>query len=68
MENLKRLKRATTEWASARRIKQNEDLVNIDEALRVLEDPEADAYATHESKERILALEKSRAKILLDRE
>eukprot|EP00253_Pinus_taeda_P007705 PITA_07705 len=52
----------------ARRKKQIEDLVRIDEALGALEAPEADAYATQESKERILALEKSRAKILMDRE
>lgn len=68
MENLKRLKKATIVWASERRRKQSEDLVSIDEALRVLEEPEADAYASLESKEKILELEKKRAKILLDKE
>lgn len=68
MENLKRLKRATIEWASKRRRKQNEDLVKIEEALGLLEDPTSDTYVSQESKEKILTLERSRAKILLDKE
>eukprot|EP00253_Pinus_taeda_P010579 PITA_10579 len=68
MENLKRLKKATIEWAAERRKKQNESLNKLDIQIRELEDPEADAYATQESKERIVNLEKSRAKILLDKE
>lgn len=36
MENLKRLKKATIEWASDRRKKQNEALNKIDNELRVL--------------------------------
>eukprot|EP00253_Pinus_taeda_P002268 PITA_02268 len=68
MENLKRLKKTTVEWASDRRKKQNEALNKIDDELRALEAPKVDAYATQESKERIVTLEKSREKILLDKE
>eukprot|EP00253_Pinus_taeda_P008065 PITA_08065 len=68
MKNLKRLKRATIEWAANRKRKSNENLARIDEALSALEDPDADAYISQEAKERILGLEKRRAKILLDKE
>eukprot|EP00253_Pinus_taeda_P015079 PITA_15079 len=67
-ENLKRLKKATIEWASDRKKKQNEDLNKIDDELRTLEDPEGNAYATQGLKERIVTLEKMRAKILLEKE
>eukprot|EP00253_Pinus_taeda_P002170 PITA_02170 len=68
MENLKRLKRATIAWAAERRRKQNEELVKIKEALGILEDPDSDAYVSQESKEKVLTLERSKAKILLDKE
>eukprot|EP00253_Pinus_taeda_P008946 PITA_08946 len=68
MENLKRLKKATIEWASDRKKKQNEDLNKIDDELRILEEPEENAYATQGLKERIVFLEKMRAKILLEKE
>eukprot|EP00253_Pinus_taeda_P025127 PITA_25127 len=68
MKNLQRLKRASIEWAVDRKRKLNEELVRIDEALSALEDLDADAYISQEAKERILGLEKSRAKILLDKE
>eukprot|EP00253_Pinus_taeda_P030442 PITA_30442 len=68
MKNLNRLKRATIEWAANRKRKSNANLARIDEALSALEDPDADAYISQEEKERILGLEKRRAKILLDKE
>eukprot|EP00253_Pinus_taeda_P019311 PITA_19311 len=68
MENLKKLKKDTMEWAKDRKQKQNEELSKIDAELRALEEPEADGYATQESKEKILMLEKRRGKLLLDRE
>eukprot|EP00253_Pinus_taeda_P034819 PITA_34819 len=68
MENLKRLKKATIEWAADRKKKQNEDLIKTDEELRLLELPETNAYATQATKERIVALEKKREKILLEKE
>lgn len=56
------------EWAKARKQKQNEEITKINAALQELEDPETDGYATQESKERILRLEKLRNQIMLDRE
>eukprot|EP00253_Pinus_taeda_P008165 PITA_08165 len=67
-ENLRRLKKATIEWAKARKKTQNENLSLIDQALRELEEPEADGYLNQESKEKILNLEKQRSKILLEKE
>eukprot|EP00253_Pinus_taeda_P015506 PITA_15506 len=67
-DNLRRLKKATIEWAKARKKAQNEKLLLIDANLRELEEPEADGYLNQESKERILNLEKQRSKILLDKE
>eukprot|EP00253_Pinus_taeda_P036400 PITA_36400 len=68
MDNLKRLKKATIEWAKARKISQNEELSKIDADLRAMEDPEAEGYVNQESKDKILLLEKQRNKILLDKE
>eukprot|EP00253_Pinus_taeda_P025314 PITA_25314 len=68
MENLKILKKATIEWAKARKQKQNEELNQINEELQRLESTESDGYASQESKEKILSLEKHKNKILLARE
>eukprot|EP00253_Pinus_taeda_P033361 PITA_33361 len=67
-DNLRRLKKATIEWAKARKKAQNEELSLIDANLRDLEEPEVDGYINQESKERIMNLEKQRSKILLERE
>lgn len=40
MENLKRLKKATVEWAKNRKQKQNEDLIKINMELGELENLE----------------------------
>lgn len=68
MENLKRLKKATVEWAKTRKQKQNEKLTQIDVELWELESTESNGYASQESKDRILLLESQRNQILLDRE
>lgn len=68
MENLKRLKKATISWAKERHRKQNEDLTRISEELQRLESIEADSYATQESKEEIVSLEKLKNQILLAKE
>eukprot|EP00253_Pinus_taeda_P016222 PITA_16222 len=68
LENLKRPKKATIDWAKARKVSQNEALSKIDAELRALEEPEADGYVNQESKDKVLMLEKQRSKILLDRE
>jgi len=68
MENLKRLKKATISWAKDRKAKQNEEITRINENLQKLESIEADGYATQESKERILSLEKLKNQILLAKE
>eukprot|EP00253_Pinus_taeda_P007836 PITA_07836 len=67
-DNLKRLKKATIEWAKARKVSQNEALSSIDDELRDLEEPEAGGYVNQDSKDKILMLEKQRSKILLERE
>eukprot|EP00253_Pinus_taeda_P027771 PITA_27771 len=67
-DNLKRLKKATIEWAKARKKAQNEELSLIDANLRDLEEPEADGYVNQDSKDKIMKLEKQRSKILLERE
>lgn len=41
MENLKRMKKATIEWAKKRKQEQNEALINIDRELGVLENPDS---------------------------
>lgn len=68
MENLKRLKKATILWAKDRKSKQTEELSRINEELQKLESIEADGYATQESKEKIVALEKHKNQILLAKE
>lgn len=68
MENLKKLKKATIEWAKSRRERQKEDLVLINEELQRMECTETDGYRSQESKEKILLLEKQRDQILLSKE
>ena len=58
MKNLKRLKKATVDWAKKRKQKQNEYLININLELGELEKPESNGYESQESKDRILLLEK----------
>eukprot|EP00253_Pinus_taeda_P014847 PITA_14847 len=67
-DNLKRLKKATIEWAKARKVSQNEELSLIDAELQDLGEPEADGYVNQDSKDKIMMLEKQRSKILLERE
>eukprot|EP00253_Pinus_taeda_P008941 PITA_08941 len=67
-DNLKRLKKATIEWAKERKKAQVEELSHIDEKLRDSEDPEADGYLNQETKDKILKLENQRSKILLEQE
>jgi len=50
MENLKRLKKVTVEWAKGRKQKQDEELIQIREELQRLESTEEDGYASQESK------------------
>lgn len=59
---------ATMDWAKIRKQKQNEEITQIDAELRELEGTEADDYATQESKDRILLLERHMNQILLARE
>lgn len=54
MENLKRLKKATMEWAKIRKKKQDEELNQINEELQGMESTESDGYASQDSKEKIL--------------
>eukprot|EP00253_Pinus_taeda_P028145 PITA_28145 len=68
MENLKRLKKETISWAKDRKLKQNEDLTRINEELQRLESIEVDSYATQDSKEKIVGLEKLKNQILLAKE
>eukprot|EP00253_Pinus_taeda_P010189 PITA_10189 len=68
MENLKKLKKATITWAKDRKAKQNEEITWISEELQKLESIEEDGYASQESKERILHLEKLKSQILLAQE
>eukprot|EP00253_Pinus_taeda_P019465 PITA_19465 len=68
MENLKRLKKATISWAKDRKQNQDEALSRITEELQRLESIEADSYATLESKEKIVGLEKVKNQILLAKE
>lgn len=68
MENLKRLKKATIEWAKVRKTKHNEEITRISEELQRLESTEEDGYASQESKERILFLEKLKNQIHLAKE
>lgn len=68
MENLKRLKKATSTCTKDGKAKQNEEMTRINEELQKLESIEEDSYATQESKERILSLEKLKNQILLAKE
>eukprot|EP00253_Pinus_taeda_P023384 PITA_23384 len=68
MENLKKLKKATIEWAKSRRKRQKEDLIHINEEIQRMECTETDGYKSQESKEKILLLEKQRDQILLAKE
>eukprot|EP00253_Pinus_taeda_P004149 PITA_04149 len=68
MENLKMMKKATISWEKDRKEKQNEEYSWISEELQKLESTEEDGYASQESKERILHLEKLKSKILMARE
>eukprot|EP00253_Pinus_taeda_P030883 PITA_30883 len=67
-DNLKRLKKATLEWAKERKKAQVEELSHINEKLQDSEDPETDGYLNQESKDKILQLENQRSKILLMQE
>eukprot|EP00253_Pinus_taeda_P010693 PITA_10693 len=62
MENLKRLKKATIEWAKSRKQKRNEELFQINEELQRLESTESDGYASQESKEKISRLKNTKIK------
>ena len=68
MENLKRIKKATLEWAKAKKLKEEEDLGKINEELDFLESPEGAGYASIESRDIVKSLETSRRNILLERE
>eukprot|EP00253_Pinus_taeda_P018177 PITA_18177 len=68
MENFKKLKKATIEWANTRKERQKEELTQINEELQRMECTETDGYESQESKEKILLLEKQRDQILLARE
>eukprot|EP00253_Pinus_taeda_P003525 PITA_03525 len=68
MENMKRMKKVTMDWAKKRKQKQNEVLISIDRELGELEKPDSNGYESQEAKDKILLLEKQRRQILLDRE
>eukprot|EP00253_Pinus_taeda_P009499 PITA_09499 len=68
MENIKRLKKTTITWAKDRKAKHNKEIIRIIEELQKLESIEEDGYASQESKDRIIYLEKLKNQILLAKE
>lgn len=68
MEKLKRLKKATIECARDKKLKEYENLKQIEVELAELECPEAYGYETIEKRDWIKMLETQRRKILLARE
>jgi len=68
MENLKRLKKETFEWAKEKKVKEEEDLMQIGLELDQLECPKEDGYGTEGKRERIKMLESKHRNILATRE
>jgi len=67
MEDLKRLKKATIEWVRDKKLKEEENLKQIEMELDELECPEADGYETIYKGDRTNMLETHR-KILIGRQ
>ena len=68
MNNLKNMKHATKEWALQKKLKEEEELKNVNSELECLENFDGAEYASFESRSRVKELEASRRKILQLRE
>ena len=68
MDNLKRMKKSTLEWAKEKQIMEEEALQLINEELDFLEQPEGARYDSIEMRDRVKSLESARKKILFENE
>ena len=61
MDNLKRMKAASKQWALQKKLKEEETLENINFEIALLEDPDNNDYRTVESRARLQELEMERS-------
>jgi hypothetical protein len=63
-QNLKRLKKATMEWARRKKSIDDQKIMNIEATLQSLYESKGGGFETQEPKEEMLNLEKARRKLL----
>jgi hypothetical protein len=62
VSNLKKVKQATITWAHLKRVREEQDLKEVEEALNAIYESDGGGHSSPDSKDRLLQLEKKKKK------
>jgi len=68
VSNLKKLKQATITWVHLKRVREEQDLKEVEYALYSIYESDGGGHSSPNSKDRLLQLEKKKMKLLEDKE